>query len=255
MSHLQLAKPALSDVLSRLPQSVPISPQKPDAVLTPAVSSLQLHPTIEALLHLLNSDLPSAHFLCRHMQAPPAVEGMLLHAILHRIEGDWNNSRAWVGDVGSDQGNEEDRDHKMDDVSEASTQHSFEPANERPDVADGEKVGEGQDRRGRGSRLLRYVYESLPLSTSSNDFASGEPVQMALELISSVETFRTRHEGSEEALENALLHETNQLLDWCVREFGEGRWGDASSAWVRPEEKVRKIGEEMVSGEGGWRKF
>ncbi|MCJ1354235.1 MAG: hypothetical protein MMC33_004222 [Icmadophila ericetorum] len=67
--------------------------------LTSTVASLELHPTLEAALHLLNHDLPSAHFLVRHMQAPPAYEGMLLHGILHRIEGDYDNARAWCRDV------------------------------------------------------------------------------------------------------------------------------------------------------------
>ena len=34
------------------------------------------------------------------MQAPPAHEGMFLHGILHRIEGDFDNARAWYGNVG-----------------------------------------------------------------------------------------------------------------------------------------------------------
>ncbi|KAF9701123.1 hypothetical protein EKO04_000034 [Ascochyta lentis] len=68
--------------------------------LTATISSLQLHPTLEATLHILNHDLPSAHFLVRHMQAPPALEGMLLHSILHRSEGDMRNARLWLGDVG-----------------------------------------------------------------------------------------------------------------------------------------------------------
>ena len=33
------------------------------------------------------------------MQAAPAYEGMLLHGILHRVEGDYENARAWYGDV------------------------------------------------------------------------------------------------------------------------------------------------------------
>ena len=33
------------------------------------------------------------------MQAPPAYEGMFLHGILHRVEGDYDNVRAWYGDV------------------------------------------------------------------------------------------------------------------------------------------------------------
>jgi len=33
------------------------------------------------------------------MQSPPAFEGMYLHGILHRIEGDYDNARAWYSDV------------------------------------------------------------------------------------------------------------------------------------------------------------
>ena len=33
------------------------------------------------------------------MQARPAYEAMFLHGILHRIEGDYDNTRAWYGDV------------------------------------------------------------------------------------------------------------------------------------------------------------
>jgi hypothetical protein len=62
-------------------------------------ANLSLHPTLEAALHILNLDLPSAHFLLRHMQCAPAWESMFLHGILHRIEGDYNNARAWYGDV------------------------------------------------------------------------------------------------------------------------------------------------------------
>lgn len=63
------------------------------------IANLSLHPTLEAALHILNLDLPSAHFLLRHMQRPPALEGMLLHGILHRVEGDYDNARAWYRNV------------------------------------------------------------------------------------------------------------------------------------------------------------
>ena len=33
------------------------------------------------------------------MQNPPAWEGMFLHGILHRVEGDYDNARAWYRDV------------------------------------------------------------------------------------------------------------------------------------------------------------
>jgi hypothetical protein len=84
----------LSTALLALPPVKPTSP-----TLTPQIASLHLHPSLESALHILNGDLPSAHFLLRHMQAPPAVEGMLLHGILHRCEGDFPNARAWISDV------------------------------------------------------------------------------------------------------------------------------------------------------------
>lgn len=67
--------------------------------LTSQIASLLVHPTLEAALHILNQDLPSAHFLVRHMQAAPAHEGMLLHAILHRVEGDYENAKGWYAKV------------------------------------------------------------------------------------------------------------------------------------------------------------
>ncbi|TKA25511.1 hypothetical protein B0A50_05372 [Salinomyces thailandicus] len=70
-----------------------------DPTLTDPIASLTLHPTLEALLHLLNADLTSAHFLCRHMQNRPAWEGMYIHGLLHRIEGDYRNAEAWYSDV------------------------------------------------------------------------------------------------------------------------------------------------------------
>ncbi|MCJ1315831.1 hypothetical protein MMC15_001151 [Xylographa vitiligo] len=80
---------------------VPLLPpgKATDPKLTDKISSLYIHPTLEAAFHLLNCDLPSAHFLVRHMQAAPMFEAMYLHGILHRIEGDYDNARAWYGNV------------------------------------------------------------------------------------------------------------------------------------------------------------
>ncbi|KAF2429992.1 hypothetical protein EJ08DRAFT_569044, partial [Tothia fuscella] len=78
-----------------------------DKVITKQIAALQLHPSLEAALHILNHDLPSAHFLVRHMEAPPAVEGMTLHGILHCIEGDYDNARAWYKDILSDEAGKE----------------------------------------------------------------------------------------------------------------------------------------------------
>jgi hypothetical protein len=85
-----------------LSKSGPVLPpprSAPSQNLTHAISSLFLHPSIEAALHLFNDDLVSAHFLVRHMQAAPQYESMMFHGILHRIEGDYENARAWYRDV------------------------------------------------------------------------------------------------------------------------------------------------------------
>lgn len=71
----------------------------PSQAISHAISSLSIHPSLEVALHLLNDDLPSAHFLVRKMQAPPRYEAMMLHGVLHRIEGDYENTRAWYRDV------------------------------------------------------------------------------------------------------------------------------------------------------------
>lgn len=33
------------------------------------------------------------------MESMPALEGMFVHGILHRVEGDYRNAEAWYGDV------------------------------------------------------------------------------------------------------------------------------------------------------------
>ncbi|KAH9845240.1 hypothetical protein Tdes44962_MAKER01250 [Teratosphaeria destructans] len=75
------------------------SPYPHEKDLSHHIANLQLHPALECILHILNGDLTSAHFLLRHMQSPPAWEGMYIHGILHRIEGDYRNAEAWYGDV------------------------------------------------------------------------------------------------------------------------------------------------------------
>jgi hypothetical protein len=80
--------------------TLPTSPHRIHSTqLRNILTSLQLHPVLEAILHLLNVDLPAAHFLCRHMENWPAEESMFVHGILHRIEGDYDNARAWYCDV------------------------------------------------------------------------------------------------------------------------------------------------------------
>jgi hypothetical protein len=97
--------PTFADIYTHITTTQPYpvlpsaSPHPRNPALSHTISSLAVHPTLEALLHILNSDLSSAHFLVRHMEAKPAVEGMFVHGILHRVEGDYRNAEAWYGDV------------------------------------------------------------------------------------------------------------------------------------------------------------
>jgi hypothetical protein len=88
-----------AQLLSHSRPLLPPSPSSPSQILRHTISSLSIHPSLESALHIPNCDLPSAHFLLRHMQAAPQHEAMFLHSILYRIEGDYDNARAWYGDV------------------------------------------------------------------------------------------------------------------------------------------------------------
>ncbi|KAH9882805.1 hypothetical protein J1614_000171 [Plenodomus biglobosus] len=190
------------------------------------VADLHVHPTLEALVHILNHDLPSAHFLVRHMQAPPAVEGMLLHGILHRAEGDFANAQAWISDVkDACEGFQPKRKDKGETLED--------------DVA--EKVGGG---RGSDKSLIAFVY------------GNEEPGQ----LIKEVESFRKKKQsqraGDEERLlEQRIRGEGEKMLAWCKMKFGCEAMVDASQAWVKNSEEVSKMSGDMVSGGEGYRKF
>jgi len=159
--------------------------------LTDRISSLYLHPAVETALHLLNADLPSAHFLARHMQAAPAYEGMYLHGILHRIEGDYDNARAWYGDIA-------------------------------------------------GSEVFGKVWGSK---------------EEGVGFVGKVEALNKRREGDKEVLEGESLREIRTVVEWCVGRFGKGVFRDATRAWVQPDEELKKMGQDMVSGGKGHRDF
>lgn len=160
------------------------------------------------------------------MQAPPAVEGMLLHGILHRAEGDFDNSRAWVSDV--------------KDACEG-YQPKKKPENQKldSDVFDQTKCGNGIDKT-----FVEFVYgESDPSK-----------------LINDVEAFRRkklsqRGEGEEEELEKRSREELQKVLEWCKAKFGTEPWRDATTAWVKNSEEISKISGDMVSGGKGHRDF
>ncbi|PQE29834.1 gtp-binding sey1 protein [Rutstroemia sp. NJR-2017a WRK4] len=187
----------------------PASPH--DAALTSEIASLQLHPTLETILHVLNLDLPSAHFLVRHMQSAPAFEGMYLHGILHRIEGDYDNARAWYSDV------------KESDIYAkiwGKEGHTWKDWKEK-DSDNRQSLDEGQ------------------------------------KFLDAVQRFKETKgkEGDKAALEGQSRRELDETTRWCVERFGTHKMVDASSAWVKASDEIRKMGEDQVNGDSGRRKF
>ncbi len=172
---------------------IPLLPpgKSTDPTYTDKIASLYVHPALESALHLLNCDLPSAHFLLRHMQAKPQLEGMFLHGILHRIEGDYDNARAWYRNVAE-------------------------------------------------SDVFRKCW-------SSKD--------KGLEFIDQVEALKKRHEGNQAELANRSLVEVKSVIEFCVEKFGKAKFENASTEWCQPQDERKQIGQDMVTGGKGNRKF
>ncbi|CAD0093904.1 unnamed protein product [Aureobasidium vineae] len=217
MTSVYSANSAVSfDELLRHLNSLPVPLLPPakalDPALTDKISSLYLHPALEALLHLLNHDLPSAHFLVRHMQSDPAFEAMYLHGILHRIEGDFNNTRAWYYDV-----------------------FSSEPFELVWGKATDEEKAEVEKKKSQGET-------KMPPQKSARDFVD------SLEKLS-------KGQGDKEALAKESRREFDTVLDWCIEKFGTEKHTDASKAWVQPSQDISQKGQNMVTGNEGFRKF
>ena len=76
------------------------TPSAPNSSLTPLPSSYpRLRLILEAAPHILNLDLPIAHFPVRTCSPHQRMKGIFLHRILHRVEGDYDNARRRDSDV------------------------------------------------------------------------------------------------------------------------------------------------------------
>lgn len=75
---------------------------------------------------------------------------------------------------------------------------------------------------------------------------SGIARERVMGFINALHTFRRDGQRDGEELGRKELEKE---LQWCLGKFREGRWEDASKAYARYGEKVKKIGNEMVSGE------
>jgi hypothetical protein len=255
-----------SSVLSSLvgddrhvPLSLPVSPCR---LLIPSdrVARLDLHPVVESALHILNLDLPSAHFLLRHMQAPPAHEAMFLHGILHRVEGDVANARAWYADV------------RASDVFEAVWGEDGGGGGgvdaRRIRNVNGEKVGDEEldsstfpgNTRQNGDKWPKEAHDSTD-SHSSSAFENAmdflEQVEKYKSSILSSSGGKTQSPASARAtsLRETSLREILRFLSFCEAKFGTHPVKDASGTWVSMSEKHSDKAAEMITGGEGWREF
>jgi len=171
------------------------------------------------------------------MQAPPRWEGMLLHALLHRSEGDTENARAWYSDV-----------------YRGCTEK---PGNEKDETAqnqDGQQDSKSETQQGNGTETTIWTAVWAP-------FGGLSVVHNFLDRIHSLRLRRAKHEREGEwqrekaELEAVSEREVKGILAWCEGKFGTGEWGDASAAWVRDGEKTKEIAEKMITGGEGWRTF
>lgn len=85
-------------LLARDPLPPLVPSQIYDAALTQGIEAADAPDLVKAGLHLLNDDLAASHALAQRHESKPLAD--YWHAIIHRREGDYGNSRYWFGRVG-----------------------------------------------------------------------------------------------------------------------------------------------------------
>lgn len=174
------------------------------------------------------------------MQAAPAVEGMYIHGLLHRVEGDYNNARAWYSDVCE----EEAFANYWGAVPE-------DPNDDRSTLEDtiNSLETKKEEKRGRIEKSKEGYYTH----TSTSQKVPAQPA--ARKFLNEIEQLNKHKKGDKGALSEQSREEINALVKWCVDKFGTEQVTDARTVWVQPGEEHRKMGESMVSGGEGFRKF
>lgn len=164
------------------------------------------------------------------MQAAPAFEGMFLHGILHRIEGDYDNARAWYSDVRGEEV------YRAVWGSEGVGWKEWKE-NGRTGEKDGGQVFIDDIERFRRGKVGEKVGGGKGLGDEQ-----------------AVGSGRGRGRGKHE-LERESAREIDTIVKRCVELFGTERMQDASEAWVRPSENIRRMGQDQVHGSSGRREF
>ncbi|KAL6242715.1 hypothetical protein RBB50_010361 [Rhinocladiella similis] len=255
-SYNSILSSLLPPTTTHIPLSLPVSPAKPH-ISSDAISSLRVHPVLEAGLHILNLDLPSAHFLLRHVQARPACEAMYLHGILHRVEGDIENARAWYGDVKNEEVFrfvwQEGDDDKDDDNDAVDRDHAVD--------RDGDGDGDGHEtskpesgcyeKRAREflSRVESYK-RCHPTTTTTTTTASASNAEKDVSTTS-------KDDNDNDTIAQTSLRELQRFMTFCERKFGTSpvSVSDASEIWVSMADTYKEKAANMITGGEGWREF
>jgi len=95
---LRTARQLADLLLSRDPLPPLVPAHVYDAALTPEIENSDAPGLAKIGLHLLNDDLEASHALAQAHEGEPLAD--YWHAIIHRRDGDYGNSRYWFGRVG-----------------------------------------------------------------------------------------------------------------------------------------------------------
>src|SRR5215469_12113850 len=69
-----------------------------DPALTSRIDAVSAPPAVRAILHLMNDDIDRAHTIAQSGEGDATLD--YVHAIVHRREGDWANSKYWFSRAG-----------------------------------------------------------------------------------------------------------------------------------------------------------
>jgi len=86
------------EIVDKLSHRSPLPPLLPTAAFDPAlrteIDSLPAPALVRAVLHLMNDDLAHSHPIVQKLEGDPSAD--YCHAIIHRREGDFSNSKYWI---------------------------------------------------------------------------------------------------------------------------------------------------------------
>ena len=159
------------------------------------------------------------------MEAAPAFEAMFLHAILHRVEGDYANAKAWYTSVAEGQG-EADLEAGTDDEPVAKSEAD---AKVKPSSKANPEPG---------------VFEAVWKSSSRG-----------FEYLASVEDYVRFGRGDRDELERQGRAELERTIAYLRGKFGDESWQNAASEWRFAEGETKVIKEKMILGDRGYRVF